>query len=537
MSSVTTADNHDVGRHYDEVPYVSLYIGLLQPSHLKTIATLFGLTPPDVKTARVLEIGCAEGANLLPAALHYPKAQFLGIDISQVQITAATKQKESLKLDNIEFRQQDLLEFDTAANKGKFDYIICHGVFSWVPELVSEKILQVCKECLSSDGLAIVSYNTLPGSSVLRNLRDMMLYHTKPLATPAEKIEQARLLTDFLGDLIPPEREPAYRALINGLRQEIKACADAYLYHEYLEDMNRQFYFHEFMKQARAHHLDYVGDVNLGMMYYAAMPPEAVKRLKELKGHVIEAVSLEQYTDFVTNRRFRMTLLCKAGQKINHDLKNEQIMDYALAPSPGIKTSGSDPKEKITFSYGTNKFSTNDEISGILFLELLACGDVPVAADILVERVQKKLGLKSPDKVRAALIEQGLNLVLHNYIRIYLDIPPHVTEVSEKPVAFSPAREQAANENSNFVTNVAGRPIIKKGLDREVLKQLDGSRTCEDVVDIVVDAAQKLIQGGEVAVKRADGSPVKNASELREPLTAAAQDILQKLAKEGLLVG
>src|SRR5262245_19896617 len=147
--------------HYDQVPYQSHPFPHTQPPRLAAIATLFGLNPPPVPTARILEIGCAAGGNLIPLAARFPDATCLGIDLSSVQIRQAVPRVQALGLRNLELRRQSVT--DLGADEGPFDYVICHGVYSWVPQSVREAILRVCAERLSDNGIAIVSYNVLPG--------------------------------------------------------------------------------------------------------------------------------------------------------------------------------------------------------------------------------------------------------------------------------------------------------------------------------------------------------------------------------------
>ena len=61
-----------------------------------------------------------------------PKAKFVGVDYSLVKIKAARKVRKIIELSNIEFRHEDLCEFDTA-KLCKFDYVIAHGIYSWLP--------------------------------------------------------------------------------------------------------------------------------------------------------------------------------------------------------------------------------------------------------------------------------------------------------------------------------------------------------------------------------------------------------------------
>src|ERR1700754_323283 len=65
---------------YDALPYPAMPITYTQPSHLAALAMLFGLSPANAEHARVLELGCASGGNIIPLASRFPNAHFVGID-------------------------------------------------------------------------------------------------------------------------------------------------------------------------------------------------------------------------------------------------------------------------------------------------------------------------------------------------------------------------------------------------------------------------------------------------------------------------
>ena len=116
---------------YSLLPYPAMPVTFSQPQHLAALATLFGLDPPDVDRASVLELGCASAGNIIPLAARFPRASFRGIDLSQRHIDEGHKRIAELALENISLRQGDLTTLDLAGQR--FDYVICHGVFSWVP--------------------------------------------------------------------------------------------------------------------------------------------------------------------------------------------------------------------------------------------------------------------------------------------------------------------------------------------------------------------------------------------------------------------
>jgi cyclopropane fatty-acyl-phospholipid synthase-like methyltransferase len=146
---------------YDDLPYVSHPFPQTHPARLGAVARIFKLTAPDLSRARVLELGCAAGGNLIPLAARHPDAYFLGVDLSQRQIEEGQQRVAALGLSNINLRRQSLT--DLWSKDGGFDYIICHGVYSWVPEQVRDAILRIARENLAPNGVAFISYNVQPG--------------------------------------------------------------------------------------------------------------------------------------------------------------------------------------------------------------------------------------------------------------------------------------------------------------------------------------------------------------------------------------
>ena len=129
----------------------------------------------------MLELGSSCGGNIIPQALYYPETTFTGIDLSGVQIEHGKELIESMGLTNITLLEKNIMDIDD--DFGTFDYIIVHGIWSWVPDMVKDKILSICNRNLSDRGIAYVSYNTYPGWKRLEQLRDIMLYSEKHAPT------------------------------------------------------------------------------------------------------------------------------------------------------------------------------------------------------------------------------------------------------------------------------------------------------------------------------------------------------------------
>ncbi len=150
-----------VAESYDHTPYAGNPYYYTHPGVMAAYGALYGLCPCDPAQCRVLELGCGDGNNIIPMAYEFPESYFSGIDLSPVQIGIGLKSIDSLGLKNIELFTRSIMDISEA--DGRFDYIIAHGVYSWVPSEVRKKILDICRSNLSDQGIAYISYNVLPG--------------------------------------------------------------------------------------------------------------------------------------------------------------------------------------------------------------------------------------------------------------------------------------------------------------------------------------------------------------------------------------
>lgn len=525
------ARTHDPATAYDSVPYVSFAYPHTHPSRIGAIARLFGMTPAAPENARVLEIGCAGGGNLFSQALLYPDAHFTGIDIAPEQIADAKHSADAMGITNIDFKAMDITQIDRDFFAGKFDYIICHGVYSWVPQNVRAAIMAVIRDCLAPQGVAQVSYNTLPGWNAVRSLRDMMIYHTNRFATPADKIKQARALLDFLSETTADDRT-GYKALIDEERKMLARSNDSYVYHDHLESANTQFYFHEFVRDLMVNDLTYVGDSSLPSMFVGNLPQKAMETLKAVN----DVVNQEQYMDFINNRRFRNTLVCHKNAGLNRSLQGEQIFDFHLAAlvQPDPQAANNTPGEESQVYRpvgGGPTFTAKGRVMVAIMNMLTTQAPRPVAAETLVRQVQTALGLPTDEPVRAMLRENGMKLALHGCVQLELADCKAVDRVSEKPVAFALARHQAQVPDSTGATSamhIHNKTDITANM---VLAALDGTKTRDDLVQMLVNA----VTDGRLKVAR-EGQPLTDPAVLKPEMEGIVDRMLPKLAQQCLLM-
>jgi len=514
---------------YDQVPYTSRAFAVTHPEHLRAMGTLFGMSPTSPTHARVLELGSAAGGNILPVACTYPDARFLGIDYSRVQAEEGKRNIQALGLTNARIEHEDILQFDPKSH-GKFDYIICHGVFSWVPEKVREKILAICKESLTPQGLAYISYNTYPGWKMREIIRDMMNFHAGARPTAAEKVAQSRAILEFIHRFADPQT--AFGKLLANEAEIIKAAPNDYLLHEHLEETNLPFYFKDFMSLAHKHGLNYVAEAHIDEMMPHFQGPEVLKALETVSGGNI--LMMEQYIDFFRNRRFRRTLLTLAENTPNltrridpENLRRFHIAAFFAADPVNLPLT--EVKEQKFIDPEGRTINSQVPVVRASLLALSEAWPGTLRFSEWLEATRKLLGGPQPNDENL-LNELLVRAFCGGLVRLRTNPMVAGNSIAEKPIAFAPTRCQAL-ANQNEATTIWHNTIKINDLQRVVTGLLDGTRTQTDIIEEIV----RKCQAREWNLGH-EGVPVTDAAMIRQLILPVLPTALNELRKSGILL-
>jgi methyltransferase-like protein/2-polyprenyl-3-methyl-5-hydroxy-6-metoxy-1,4-benzoquinol methylase len=519
---------------YDEVPYASHPFAQTHPDRLAAIATMLGLDPPAVDRCRVLELGCASGGNLIPMAEGLPNASFLGIDLSEKQVVQGQEQITSLRLTNLELRHMDIAT--ASADLGTFDYVICHGVFSWVARPVQEKILSLCEELLSPKGIAYISYNTLPGWRMRGTIRDMMLFHAGAISSPQQRVEQAVALLKFMAEAAV-KQNTSYGNFLTSELELLRHTTESYVFHDHLEEHNDPLYFHQFVERAATHGLRYVGEAEVPTMVPDHFSPEVSEVLNRLSP---DQVRLEQYLDFLRNRTFRQTLLCRATEQPNYKVAAQRLTLLNVA-SPMRPVSATPRLER----------GVEEEFHGPDDLRIQSGEPIVKAALTLLGEAWPqsipfaRLRALASERVRpgplhdSTAIRQETEILASTLWRFYATASTQVLHltttpfrgtrrIGERPVARPLARWQA--ERGEYVTNLLhGITPLREG-ERRLLAGLDGQHDENALLQIL----EASLARGELTVQE-QGEPVTNPQRIRELLREALTATLADFVRSALM--
>ncbi len=498
------------GNPYDETAYPTHPQRALHPDHIAGIGLLHGVACAPLAGARVLEIGCGNGANLIPMAAAYPGATFLGIDASGVAIGMAQESVRQCGLENIRFVAARLEEHPLP-DEG-FDYVLCHGVYSWVPDSVRKALLRVVAGCLAPEGVAFISYNALPGWHLRQPARDILRWHLRGIDGPREQVEEAKAFAKFLSEAIP-EEGPAGRAL----RAEFATVANRspnVLWHDELAPEHRAFYLHEFVAAAAGHGLAYLADSDLIEHLLANLDPKTVEVLRSVASDRIE---LEQYVDLFVPRRFRQTLLIRSGRAVGiADIGRLATGWFSAGLSLREVAPESGPVTSVRFEMRGGQALTTAFGPGVRALRhLIAATPRRLAFGELVELVGDVGKWKTADLLRFLFEAAAGGVVEWTAFG-----PGPAVLPGERPVAFAPARVRS---DASVELPTAGHRMIQipEPEPRRLLGLCDGTRTRDQLVQTLNEAGGQEPASG--------GAKTWNRQEL--------DGLLARLGSFGLFVG
>lgn len=514
---------------YDEVPYPNNPFPQSHPDRLATIATLFGMKPQPIDQCRILELGCGGGGNLVPLAEQLPHSEFVGVELSRVQISQAQEWVKRLRFDNVELKHINILDVD--AGLGKFDYIICHGVFSWVPTIVQNKILDICAENLAPQGVAYISYNTYPGWSMRGMIRDMMCYHSRRFDDPQVRIDQARGLLDFLAQ--HTSEKSAFGMFLKSELEVLRNQDDGYLYHEHLEEVNDPIYFYQFAERAELRGLQYLGESDMSVMYRGHLPAAVKTTLDSVAGNLVQ---MEQYMDFMRNRMFRQSLLCREGIAIDHVLQPSDLANLYLSSSlvPEAQSVDLLAPEPLKFKNATGTVTATDALMKSALVHLTEAWPDRISYSQLLHRSRTyvdRRAVVSAEQLQAennAIGRDLLTFYVSNLIELYSRPASFTTRVDERPLASRFARRQA--EGGKLVTNLLHGRHMLSDFERHLLRYLNGSHDHAALVELFT----KLIDDGTLVLQR--GLENESNGQVRSRLAQAIQEALVRLSRAGLLL-
>ena len=493
------------------------------------LAQLYGIPSVPPETARVLEIGCGSGLNLIAQASRLPEASFLGFDIDPGQIKKAKEFAHELGLKNCEFK---CLAVEEAEFEGHFDYIICHGLFSWVSRKVQNAILALCNQYCAEHGVVYVSYNALPGWFLRGVISDHLRRADNPQAPIDLRVDHARGLLDEMRnelgyDVGTEDQERVKRELEN-----CNAHSDAFVMHELLNPATRGFHFRQFMALLEEAGFQYLAEAVPGRMRdwrYDEMSEEI--DLAEVRNKNATLIEKEQQMDHLFPQSFRGTLLVKNSmtrrEKVNISVLWDWQISTLLVPlseKPDLVSN----KEEIFCASSNISTEVTAPILKAAFVRLRECWPAALHAEELYEHALHLSGVEDSKQTRTFLAAELVRYFLANMVEFHSNELRCVHSLPEKPFVQPYARLHAGR--GEWVVTERHEYYVLNPFEMLLLPLCDGTRSMEELVTLMTE---RVIDTD--LTPKVDGQTIGDASEIEALVEEHVRTTLEIFTERGLL--
>ncbi|WP_427185210.1 methyltransferase regulatory domain-containing protein [Bordetella bronchialis] len=537
MNAPETNINQQIAADYDNTPYKSHAFYYSSPGHIRAAAQLYNIEAPPLERARVLELGCAAGGNLLPFALAYPHSTVVGVDLSQVQVGHGERVLRDLNVPNMRLHAMSLT--DITPDFGEFDYIVVHGVFSWVPAEVKQAILRICRENLAPQGIAYVSYNTYPGWKGGDIVRDAMLLHSHGATTDGEKVARAKAMMGLLSEGLSPKN-----ALASSLRPVVEWLSkqsDYYVIHEYLAAVNTPCYFVEFADAAMQAGLAYVGDAEP----HVEIPASYGRNVQLYHGVVAlgqPKLMRQQYLDFAVGRTFRKSLLVHAERQ--NDIAVTPEMDQLSRLRFGGCFTRVDEKEaagtdaRVYSNSVGQRLQTSEPLVEALMAALTQAWPASMTGEQLASVIRDAAAVQAPTRNAEEVVAETMGTLFRTgTVRISAGpVPYDLRDTGHLEILPGIAYLTERNREKGFVVGIANFWHENLGVnltpaERYLLDHFNGERSGTKLRALLSKALQDGIVPDDVGSLR---TGQRNMEPLAQRIVNTLIDKLQRL---GLVSG
>ncbi|MFO0613011.1 MAG: class I SAM-dependent methyltransferase [Polyangiaceae bacterium] len=336
-----------IGGYRTDVEYTRQFCRDLSPTNLRLVAALNGFRAPRPEGFDYCELGCGMGDTLVALAAANPHARFWGVDLLPGHVAAARRLAEEGGVTNVQLLECDFERLPREALP-RFDFVVAHGVCSWISPEKRRAMFDVARALLTPGGIFFVSYNALPGWSAIEPLRRLLLDATRdmeadPIARARRGIEFARALLD--GGARYFAENPGARAVLEMIEQKDLA----YVVHEYFHDHWHPLYFRDLATELTSHSEDpftFAGQYPLYANYTELAIPE---RLRDDFRRVPDRITYESLKDYASGTSFRRDVWIRGPAESSEEIRRAYLDTTPFASRLGPEREVAFPDAKLSF--------------------------------------------------------------------------------------------------------------------------------------------------------------------------------------------
>lgn len=327
-----------------DVPYPTFVHRQAMPIWLNSLVKAQSYQAPDLnRPYRYLELGCAMGIHLHLTASSNPLGHFVGVDFNPQQLLVAQEGLASTQINNLEFIHASFAEL-LQQDLEPFDFIVTHGVWSWISKENQQIMLKIIHKFLKPNGILYCSYMSHPGATHLTSVQKLMTEMSRNLkGDSATKAMQSLHLARQIG-----KSELGLFAKIPSLNEDLSQLAKDkpnYIAHDFLSE--------HWQPQHSADMLRLFGNIGLAYTTGAGiienidalnLTPEIQKLVKSLPLITLQ----ETVKDIARNTLQRQDVYIRQRQKLTEQQQHEfyHTLKFSLLPHAPVATNLKD-NEKL----------------------------------------------------------------------------------------------------------------------------------------------------------------------------------------------
>ena len=365
-------------------------------------------------------------------------------------------------LTNLELSTNDIL--NAPQPLGEFDYVLAHGIYAWVPASIRDALMPLIGRSLTANGLAFLSYTTLPGCRVRQIARDILQDSVRNIAAPAERLAATRECMEFMVATWS-ETDPLQNAARHEMNALLARIPEA-IFHDEMNETYAPQFVSDVATHAERHGLRYLCDCRPAINTEAFFPSDQRKQLRQRAGG--DWVRLEQMQDFAYLTRYRESIFCRHHGTIDRgaDWTRLQRLHAQGQFIPG-EPDDAEPNVFVFRVEENARFTTADaKLADLLRLIGKANpGSIPLAGKI-----------DGP-----AVGDTVLRFYLMGWLSLHSEPFPFTLTPGERPVASPLARLQAMQGETKLATLHHKTLEIANAAGRHFVALLDGTRTRRDL--------------------------------------------------------
>ncbi len=293
-----------------DVVYTNSFYREITPSWLAMTCLLLGHRPPDLaQPFKYADLGCGNGLTTLIIAATCPHADVWGFDFNPAHVEFANGLAARARLTNVRFVECSFADLEGMPNGTlpDFDFMVSHGVVSWISPDNRRHLIGAVAKRLKPGGLVYLGYNVATGWTSMMPVQTLM--RLLAAATPDRSDAAMSGVLDFVDRLKQAgalyfQANPAIEARLTAIRK----MDPRYIAHEYLNQNWHLPMFADIASEMSEAKCRYIGSATLAEnVDTVTVPPDMVPILGEVRDPYLR----ETLRDIGCTQTFRRDLFRK----------------------------------------------------------------------------------------------------------------------------------------------------------------------------------------------------------------------------------